>query len=36
MSSGYATKEARYATRLKKQSREQVNMCGDCVERPGV
>ena len=30
MSSGYATKEARYATRLGKQSRDQVNLCGEC------
>ncbi len=30
MSSGYATKEARYATRLSKGNREQINLCGDC------
>ncbi len=34
---GYGAKEARYATRLGKQSREQVNQCGSCgVELPAT
>jgi predicted amidophosphoribosyltransferase len=28
---GYGAKEARYATRLGKQNREQVNLCGSCA-----
>ena len=30
--SGYGAKEARYNTRLAKQTREQVNLCGACGE----
>lgn len=30
MSSSFGAKEARYATRLGKQSRDQVNLCGAC------
>lgn len=30
--SGYSAKEARYNTRLAKQTREQVNLCGVCGE----
>ena len=29
---GYGAKEARYNTRLAKDSREQVNLCGACGE----
>jgi len=29
---GYGAKEARYNTRLAKQTREQVNLCGACAD----
>lgn len=36
MSSGYATKEARYATRLSKGTRDQINLCGSCGDEIGA